>query len=90
MNSEKILTKAVRVISVVALLIGAAGCASQATGGSKLGYDETMTAINQNNNTIKVCRKFGGLMVCKLQDRDQVEQDLRYLRESMQRGYDWD
>lgn len=88
MNSEKTLTKAVRVISVVALLIGAAGCASQATGGSKLGHDATMTAINQNNNTIKVCQQFGAVMECELRDRDQAEQDLKYIRESMQYGYD--
>ena len=89
MNSEKILTKAVRVISVVALLIGASGCASQATGGSKLGYDETMTAINQKANTIRVCNQFGAVMHCELRDREQVEKDFEYLRESRQYGYDW-
>ncbi len=88
MNSEKTLTKAVRVISVVALLIGAAGCASQATGGSKLGHEETMTAINQNANTIEVCNQFGAVMQCELRDRDQVRDELEYRMGSVRYGYD--
>jgi len=89
MTSENTIRKTVQVVSVVALMIGATGCATQATGGSKLDHDEWRNEVVQNRNVIKVCTQFGPKMDCKLEDRDRVQEEFEYLRESLRYAQDY-
>ena len=78
MNSENTIRKSVQVISVIALLVGASGCATQSTGGSKLSHQEVMQQ-NQNDKLVRVCNQFGAKMHCSYQDREEVQRELDYL-----------
>jgi len=89
MTSENTIRKTVQVVSVVALMIGATGCATQATGGSKLDHAELSSQIAQNRNVVKVCTQFGPKMDCKLEDRDRVQEEFEYLRESLRNAQDY-
>jgi hypothetical protein len=73
-----------RLIFAVAVLIGMSGCASQATGGSKLDHDEVMAAQHLNDDTIQVCVQFGAVMKCHTEDRQQVQDDLDYMLQQTQ------
>jgi predicted component of type VI protein secretion system len=72
-----------RLIIAAVVVIGMSGCASQATGGSKLDHIEVVAAQNLNNDTIQVCDQAGAVMVCRTEDRQQVEQDLEYMLQSV-------
>ena len=89
MTSENTIRKTVQVISVVALLIGATGCATQATGGSKLDHDEWSNEVAQNRNVIKICNQAGAKMNCQLEDRDRVREDFEYRQESLRYAQDY-
>jgi len=89
MNSENTIRKTVQVVSVVALMIGATGCATQATGGSKLDHAEWSSQIVQNRNVIKVCNQFGPKMDCKIENRERVREDFEYLQESLRYSQDY-
>jgi hypothetical protein len=80
MNSENQIAKTVRVISVIALMIGATGCA---TGGSKLDHDQLMSEIANSENTVEICTQYGGKMSCRLEDRDEARERFEYLQESL-------
>jgi len=72
-----------RLIIAAVVVIGLSGCASQATGGSKLDHDQVIAAQHLNNDTIQVCEQAGAKMFCHTEDRQQVEQDMEYLLQSM-------
>ncbi len=71
-----------QLIIAAVVVIGLSGCASQATGGSKLDHNEVIAAQHLNNDTIQVCDQAGTVMVCRTEDRQQVERDLEYLLQS--------
>jgi hypothetical protein len=83
MNNENTIRKSVQVISVIALIVGASGCATQSTGGSKLDHDQLMNEIAKNDNVVKVCTQFGSKMSCRLQDRDEAREELEYFQDSL-------
>ena len=72
-----------RLIIAAVAVIGMSGCASQATGGSKLDHDQVIAAQHLNNDTIQVCDQAGAVMVCRTQDRQQLEQDMGILLQSL-------
>ena len=81
MNSENTIRKSVQLISVVALIVGASGCATQA-GGSKLDQDQQARKVVYNTDTIQVCDQRGTRMFCDTRDRDNFLQDMENLREA--------
>ena len=85
MKCENRTAKALTVILAVALIVGATGCATQATGGSKLNHNELVTDISKYKNLIKVCNQAGAVMHCTYQDRHQVREEHDRMVEAM--GY---
>ena len=83
MKSENRIAKAATIILAVALIGGATGCATQATGGSKLGYDELMAGMNEYDNVIKVCEQSGAVMHCSYEDRERVREENERLVEAL-------
>jgi hypothetical protein len=82
MNNTNTIRKSVQVISVIALIVGASGCASQATGGSKLDRKDLVTEIANSENLVKVCTQFGAKMSCRLEDRHVAQDRLDYYRDT--------
>ena len=72
-----------RLIIAAVAVIGMSGCASQATGGSKLDHDEVMAAQYLNNDTVQVCVQGGAVMTCRTEDREQVRDELEYRLQSL-------
>jgi hypothetical protein len=81
--SENTIRKTVQVVSVIALIIGASGCATQASGGSKLGHEELANETVQNSNTMEVCTQYGAVKHCSKVDRDRALEDLQYFQDSL-------
>ena len=77
MNNENTIRKSVQVISVIALIVIASGCA---TGGSKLDHDQLMTEIANSENTVKICRQYGAKMSCHIEDRNAAAGTVRTLQ----------
>lgn len=73
-----------RLIIAAVAVIGMSGCASQATGGSKLDHDQVIAAQQLDSETIQVCSQAGAVMTCRTEDRQQLEDDLEYALQSMQ------
>jgi hypothetical protein len=85
MNNENTIRKSVQVISVIALIVGASGCATQSTGGSKLDHDQLMTGMADNENTVEICTQYGAKMSCHIETATQLQERFEYLQESFQR-----
>ena len=77
MNSENTIAKTIKVASVIALMIGASGCATQGIGGSKYDNEDLANNIAKNNHTVQVCEQFGAIKQCRTVDRDQVREDIQ-------------
>ena len=73
-----------RLIFAAAVVIGMSGCATQSTGGSKLDHGQLIAEQRVARDTIEVCDQLGSVITCRSEDRQQVEDDLEYLIQSMQ------
>ncbi len=80
MNSENTIAKTIKVVSVMALIIGASGCATQGTGGSKLDNQELVSRIAEDK--VQVCKQFGAVKYCNEVDRERAREEMQYILDS--------
>ena len=83
MNSENTIAKTIKVVSVIALIIGASGCATQGIGGSKYDNEDLAGNIAKNDNTVQVCEQFGAVKQCQTVDRERVREDMQFVLDSI-------
>ena len=86
MRIEQTFGTALRVLSVLILVAGATGCASQG-GGSKLDAQMMSSRSATSAEIIKVCSQSGAKMYCSYEDKERVRDELRYQQERLRNDY---
>jgi hypothetical protein len=86
MRNEQTFGTALRVLSVLILVAGATGCASQG-GGSKLDAQMMSSRTATSAETVKVCNQSGATISCSYEDKERVRDELEYQRELMRNDY---
>ena len=87
MRNELRFGTVIRVISVVALIIGASGCASQGAGGSKLDHDALLTHVKTTPKTVKVCNQLGNVMNCSYYEEHEVRAHFEHQMEMLRNDF---